>query len=119
MDNNKKVKGKLVRDLYPEIAERNGRPGDFRTMGDAEYRQSLYDKLLEEGEEVGKAHLLPLNEPLARRAQITAELADLVDVVDAIMTHEAITEEELAAARELKLKEKGGFTMRIKLVDST
>lgn len=104
---------KLVRDLIPEHAEKNGKPGNFCTLSDTEYRYALYAKLNEESAEVGDASRLPLNDPRTRRERITEELADLLEVIDAVMTHEAISDEDLFAAKDLKLKLKGGFTKRI------
>mgnify|MGYP001241656500 CR=1 FL=1 len=52
----KKVFNKLVRDKIPEIIEENDEYSLIRTLNDKEYEKALYDKLLEEANEVINAN---------------------------------------------------------------
>ena len=52
----KKEFNKLVRDKIPEIIEENDEYSLTRTLNDKEYEKALYDKLLEEANEVINAN---------------------------------------------------------------
>ena len=52
----KKEFNKLVRDKIPEIIEENGEYSLTKTLNDKEYEKALYDKLLEEANEVINAN---------------------------------------------------------------
>ena len=71
----KKVFNKLVRDKIPEIIEENDEYSLTRTLNDKEYEKALYDKLLEEANEVINAN---------KKEETEEELADLLEVVRAI-----------------------------------
>lgn len=71
----KKEFNKLVRDKIPEIIEENDEYSLTRTLNDKEYEKALYDKLLEEANEVINAN---------KKEETEEELADLLEVVRAI-----------------------------------
>ena len=80
---------KLVRDRIPEIIERNGGTCEVRVLDDAEYAARLDAKLAEE-----------LAEYLDSGG--VEELADLVEVIRAILVHRGMTWEALEALGEAK-----------------
>ena len=71
----KKEFNKLVRDKIPEIIEENDEYSLTRILNDKEYEKALYDKLLEEANEVINAN---------KKEETEEELADLLEVVRAI-----------------------------------
>ena len=96
---------KLIRDRIPEIIRESGREYATEVMSDSEYRASLWEKLVEEAEEArDAAQVNPHN--------IVTELADLQEVMDAIMTaHEIVPDVVLEVQRKRRL-ERGGFAKR-------
>jgi len=94
---------KLVRDRIPEIIEARGGSCTVRVLDDAEYTARLVEKLGEE-----------LNE--YRDDGGIEELADLVEVVRAILANKGTTWEALEALREAKRAERGGFERRLFLI---
>lgn len=97
--------GKLVRDLIPQIIEAGGRRPATRTLGEQDYRDALLAKLLEEAAEAGEASV----------DRLPAELADIVEVVTALLPTLGMAWDDLLALAERKREERGGFTERIYL----
>ena len=97
---------KLVRDLIPEIIRQAGHRCDTIILSDSEYRQALRDKLREEAREAATANGEDLIE----------ELADLLDVIDALIESHNITQESILLTRDQKRAEKGGFARKVKLL---
>jgi len=102
--------GKLVRDKIPEIIRRNGGNPQTHIALILEYEQLLGRKLMEEAYEFYTAR-----DPVS----MLEELADLLEVVDAIFTyhgrHHNITRQKVAARKKQKNREKGKFSKRIVL----
>lgn len=87
---------KLVRDLIPEITRANEEtPVTHVAEGDA-YRRRLREKLCEEAEEF-------------RESGDPEELADVLEVLDAIREAEEIADETLTGHRAEKADERGRF----------
>lgn len=97
---------KLVRDLIPEMIRKSGHQCDTIILSESEYRQALRDKLLEEAQEVIAANGEDLIE----------ELADLLDVIDALIESHNIAQESILLTRDQKRAEKGGFAQKVKLL---
>lgn len=100
--------GKLVRDLIPQIVRDSGMIPITRIISEEEYLEKLFDKLAEETEELKKS------ENIDQRIE---ELADVLEVLDAIRMYFEI---HLRLVEEKKLKkcvERGGFNLRIILDD--
>lgn len=76
---------------------------------DAEYEEKLFAKLLEETHEV----VVEKDDE-----KLKAELADLLEVVEAIKKLKGFTTEEIEKIRLEKLFERGGFEKRIILEES-
>lgn len=90
---------KLVRDNI------NERPGIVITIcaDDNVYRTMLMGKLIEEARELIIA---------PDRSSFIEELADIAEVIEAIMDHASITTNELTMVKQVKKGFKGGFTQR-------
>lgn len=103
----KKRYGKLVRDNIPDIIRKNGELPNIREMDTDEYRRELLYKLIEEAEEVRQAGYDP-----AERSFMT-ELADLSEVLGAVMKEFNINADELAETQRKRREERGGFDNRV------
>jgi predicted house-cleaning noncanonical NTP pyrophosphatase (MazG superfamily) len=92
---------KLVRDKLPAMYDELGQRIVFRNVKNGELLKKLRDKLVEEASE------LPFED--RSREQIISELSDVEQVMDDIKRELAISDEEVAAAKEKKFAKKGGF----------
>lgn len=95
--------GKLVRDRIPEIMRARGIEPDTRVLEEPEYLHSLFDKLMEEAEELRSAD--PSDRP--------EEAADVYEVLLAIATTMGLTMADIAVAAEDKRRQRGGFADRV------
>lgn len=94
---------KLVRDKIPEIIENAGKAYEIKTLENKDYIISLNKKLQEELEEYYFEN------------DIT-ELADLVEVVYAIIRYKGLSIEEFEKIRLGKRDKRGGFDKRLFLI---
>lgn len=94
---------KLIRDKIPQIIEATGKKATIEKLNDEDYRSLLDQKLYEELEEF-------------KQERDVNELADLVEVVYAIVLEKGITIDEFEKIRVEKRNERGGFEQRLKLV---
>ncbi len=74
-----------------------------RYMKPEETLEKLKDKLLEESQEVFDAY------DKEDKTQLKEELADVIEVIDAILYHNDITLEDVLAIRDAKKEKRGGF----------
>ncbi|MEE1078141.1 MAG: nucleoside triphosphate pyrophosphohydrolase [Agathobacter sp.] len=95
-----KVYNKLVRDKIPEIIEEDGKNCKTRILSDEEYIAALEAKLNEEVAEYQADKNLE-------------ELADVLEVLQAICVARGYSLEELEALRAKKANERGGFADKI------
>ncbi|KDR94543.1 Predicted house-cleaning noncanonical NTP pyrophosphatase, all-alpha NTP-PPase (MazG) superfamily [Peptoclostridium litorale DSM 5388] len=91
---------KLVRDKIPKIIENAGKEALTRILDEMEYEKHLIEKL---GEEVEEFVQTPNEE----------ELADIMEVVEAIMKMKKISWETVRAVQAKKRQERGGFEDRV------
>ncbi len=91
---------KLVRDRIPELIAGQGKRCATKVLAEAEFAQALDQKLQEE-----------LAEYLADGS--LAELADLVEVVRAIVAIKGVTWEDFERLRLEKREQRGGFERRL------
>ncbi|NOY15097.1 MAG: nucleoside triphosphate pyrophosphohydrolase [bacterium] len=91
---------KLVRDNVPEILDGKRLKYSVHVADDQEYWEKLKEKLKEEVDE----YLAGENE---------AELADVLEVFEAIIRFKKINLQELNKVKLAKAKQKGGFGKRI------
>jgi predicted house-cleaning noncanonical NTP pyrophosphatase (MazG superfamily) len=96
---------KLVRDLIPARIERDGHIPITHIADTEEYRLKLNDKLHEEATEFSEKPSLE-------------ELADLMEVVQAICVEYGWSLVDLEKTRLAKFEERGGFSERI-ILDET
>jgi predicted house-cleaning noncanonical NTP pyrophosphatase (MazG superfamily) len=97
---------KLVRDRIPEIIAADGRQCSTEIMSDDEYRQALLAKLVEEAQEVAAAD----------RDEMVKEIADLYEVIDALLIAFGLDREAVLAIQRKRHDGRGGFEKRIKLL---
>ncbi len=94
-----KVFNKLVRDKIPEIIEKDGRTCKTHILTDEEYIVALEEKLNEEVAEYQKDKNLE-------------EMADVLEVLQAICLARGYSLDELEALREKKANSRGGFSKK-------
>ena len=97
---------KLIRDRIPEIIRQAGRECEVETMSLKDYHQALFNKLVEEAKEAAEA----------KPDNLVEELADIYEVIDAILNIVEIDKSLLLAKQEQKRQNKGGFTKKLKLL---
>lgn len=95
-----KVYNKLVRDKIPEIINADNRKAITRILNEDEYIKELNIKLQEEVKE----YLEDNN---------VEELADIVEVIYAILDSKNISIEEFEKVRKSKVEKKGAFKERV------
>lgn len=95
---------KLVRDKIPQIIEQSGKTCTYEILADEQYMQMLREKLLEEAYEYLKSGNIE-------------ELADISEVVYAILRFHNVAANEFDSIRRKKCEERGGFEKRILLKD--
>ena len=95
-----KIYNKLVRDRIPEIIRAKGREPILHIADEEEYWRKLKEKLREEVEEFIEAE----NEE---------ELADMLEVLDAIGRHKRLDWKEVRRILNKKAEERGRFHQRI------
>ena len=97
---------KLVRDHIPEIIRQAGCECEVVVMSEEEYRQALGKKLVEEAQEAA----------VADAQDLVKELADLSEVIDAVLSVYRIDRELVLREQERRRVERGGFSDRLKLL---
>ena len=96
---------KLVRDKIPEYIKSKGGNAIFHVADEKEYWLKLKEKLLEE-----------VNEFLNSESE--EEMADILEVIDAIINYKKFNKEELEKVKNKKSEEKGKFQDKIILDES-
>ena len=102
---------KLVRDRIPEIIRSGGKQCGIETMPEAEYHQALLQKLVEEAQEARGAILRS-----AAPDELITELADLQEVIAALLAAWYISPEKVQQIQDQRRAERGGFEQRLKLL---
>lgn len=97
---------KLVRDRIPDIIEKAGKTCRTEILGDETYLAMLDEKLNEELVEYQESKSLE-------------ELADLLEVMEAVVTARGYTWEELLAVKAEKKAARGGFEEKLLLLEVT
>ena len=97
-----KVYQKLVRDRIPEIIEADGKTCVMETLSDSRYLEMLDAKLAEELAEYQGSKSLE-------------ELADLLEVMRAVVQARGWTWGQLEQVRQEKAMQRGGFEKKILL----
>ena len=97
-----KIYNKLVRDRIPEIIEADGKTCITEILSDAQYLEMLDTKLNEELAEYQESKSLE-------------ELADLLEVMQAVVEARGWSWAQLEQVRQEKAAQRGGFARKILL----
>lgn len=97
---------KLVRDKIPQIiAAHDNRKAATRVLADDnEFSFFLLKKVLEEAEELSKS---------TTDSNLVEEIADLYEVIDALLKSKGMTHEEVRKVQDEKRSKRGGFEERL------
>ncbi len=95
---------KLVRDKIPEIIKRKWENCEFYIASKEEYLSFLFKKVVEEAEEI-------LNS--SNDKELKTEIADLYEVIDAILKEKNIDINEINKVKQEKYKLRGWFDKKI------
>ena len=98
-----KIHNKLIRDKIPEIIKADGKECFIRSLDQEEYYKTLQEKLQEE-----------LNEYY--QSDKMEELADILEIIHAILDFKNMDYQELEKIRIEKQKARGGFKKRLFLM---
>ena len=96
---------KLIRDKIPEIIEKSGRSCKTEVLSDAECLRYLNKKLLEEANEYLESEEIE-------------ELADMEEVLRAILKLRSVSYEEFEEMRNKKSDERGSFDKKLLLKET-
>ncbi|NLL45068.1 MAG: nucleoside triphosphate pyrophosphohydrolase [Mollicutes bacterium] len=96
---------KLVRDKIPSIIEANGEKTVTIILDNEEYKKELDKKILEEIKEYLKS-------------DDVEELADVLEVIYAILEYKKLTMNDLENIRKMKKEKRGGFVDCIFLIET-
>jgi predicted house-cleaning noncanonical NTP pyrophosphatase (MazG superfamily) len=97
---------KLVRDRIPEIIRQGEEHCEVVTLTEPDFQQALRQKLAEEAQEAA----------IATEANLVTELADLYEVIQALMSTYGVSEEMVRQVQAERRTERGGFTQRVLLL---
>jgi predicted house-cleaning noncanonical NTP pyrophosphatase (MazG superfamily) len=97
---------KLIRDKIPDIMAAKWQTATTYVADDSEYLARLVEKLQEEVTEAWAADEIHLPE----------ELADIIEVINAICVARGLSLDEVEKIRIKKLEERGGFEKKLILV---
>lgn len=98
--------GKLIRDRIPEVLEAEGLRYEVVPLDGEGFRAALLAKLLEEAGEAAAA---------ADTDALAKELADLYEVIDAVLELHGLDRDALRALQARRREERGGFARRLEL----
>ncbi len=98
------IHNKLVRDKIPKIIQTDNKQCKVSILQKTDYIEQLKKKLVEEAQEVQEA---------STKQDIILELADLLEVMNALKASFQITATEIEEARKTKAYQNGAFTKHL------
>lgn len=99
---------KLVRDNIIDIIKNDGKECDYEILSDEDYIACLKNKLKEEADELSAAD----------NDEIMAEIADVLEVIEAIAKYYHLNIEDIMKYKEAKALKNGKFAKRILLLET-
>lgn len=99
---------KLIRDNIPEIIESSNKECEVVVLNDEEYILKLKEKMIEEAQEVNNAN----------KDEIIGELADVLEIIEAIEKYYNIDHSTVEKKKESKAIKNGKFDKRLLLVET-
>jgi predicted house-cleaning noncanonical NTP pyrophosphatase (MazG superfamily) len=101
---------KLVRDRIPEIiVKADGRKVPVRALGLEEFIDYLKKKVVEEAKEL---------EVTKSDSHLLEEIADLREVLEALEVAKGFTSEQVKTAQDAKRAKRGGFDLRLLMLNN-
>lgn len=97
-------KGKLVRDLIPDIIAESGRVAKIVKLNEADYLIKLREKVVEEAIEVRDAKDI---------SSLILELADLQEVIDTLRDAYQLSYNDIISMQQHRRSSRGGFEQRL------
>ena len=104
----KTICNKLIRDNIPEIIEKSGKECDVKVLDDEEYIHKLKEKIIEEAHEVYEAD----------KKDIVGELADVLEIVEAIEKYYKIDHGTVEEKKRAKAVSNGKFEKKLLLIET-
>ena len=99
------IYNKLIRDLIPEIIEKNGAIPKIRILNQKEYKLELLKKLIEESKEVLEAR--------NNKKDLIKEIGDVMEVLESIEKIYKLNKKDILKIKKERIKKRGGFEKRI------
>lgn len=109
MDKNTIIYNKLIRDNIPEIINKDGKECVVEELNDDDYIVKLKEKLIEEANEVNNANA----------DDISSELADVLEIIEAIENHYKLDHNDILNIKENKSIKNGKFNKKLLLKEVT
>lgn len=107
---NEGIYPKLIRDKIPAIIQADGKTVNTRILSnDEEYLEYLLKKVSEEAHEVSNTKT---------DSDLIEEIADLREVIDAILTLKGVAASEIDQVQNNKRINRGGFDLRLLMLDN-
>ncbi|CAN7532737.1 nucleoside triphosphate pyrophosphohydrolase [Rossellomorea sp. LjRoot5] len=99
---------KLVRDKIPQIIENTGKKVSTEILNDQDYIKYLKEKSYEELDEYCAAE---------SNGEALEELADLLEIIQALAKHHGSSIEEVESVRKEKTEKRGAFEEKVFLIE--
>lgn len=104
-------KNKLIRDGIPQSIIDQGRTPNTRILDDTSFEKEIFNKLVDEAKEV--------TETINDQEHLTEEIADVFEVIDAIVKFKKLDMSQIVKLKEAKRNSWSGFDKKIWLESVT
>lgn len=99
-----------MRDRIPEIIKKNGDGCVIKKLNQKEFKIEALKKVVEEANELLGAK--------DSKIEMIKELADLQEIIEAVMDSNKISKREVVKEKTARNKQRGGFTKKIFLIET-